>query len=211
MKKSAFYGVLLALIALVVVFTACNNPNSPKVSRVTWGDLDYWQDYQVGDTFAYVNEENDSMVFTVTEKFRESNGYPHDGDDDYDPNDFVESPDSKNIGMVCLSENNFLNHTLKLRQFSEFVGTSVYYYYMQFHDETAHTYRFLGGSQYEGWISRDGSNISQVLSDTLRLLLPYEVEPETYDCGGIAIRGKGTLWWVDWDGHRWEFVDLRNK
>ncbi|MCQ2384750.1 MAG: hypothetical protein MJZ96_07735 [Paludibacteraceae bacterium] len=213
MKKHSLNLVLVLCSSIILTATlfSCNNPNTPNVTRVTWGDLDYWQDYNIGDTFAYVNEENDSMIFEVTEKFQLFNGYPHEGDEDYDPNNFVESPDSKHIGIVCISERNFLNHKLELRQFSELVGTSVYDYYMQFHDETARTYLFLSGIQYDGWISPDGSNISEVLKDTLLIHLPYNLEQGTYDGGGIAVRGKGTIWWVDRDGHRWELVDLMNK
>ncbi len=112
MKKHSLNLVLVLCSSIILTATlfSCNNPNTPNVTRVTWGDLDYWQDYQVGDMFAYVNEENDSMVFEVTEKFQLFNGYPHEGDEDYDPNNFVESPDSKHIGIVCISERNFLNH-----------------------------------------------------------------------------------------------------
>ncbi len=83
---------------------------------------------------------------------------------------------------------------------------------MQFHDESQRTYLFFdGGPNYSGYINRDYSNITEVLSDTLYLRVPHYLEQEKYDGGGIAVRGKGTIWFIDRDGHRWELVDLMNK
>ncbi|MCQ2350027.1 MAG: hypothetical protein MJZ98_06070 [Paludibacteraceae bacterium] len=214
MKKHSLTLVLVLWSSIILTATlfSCNNPNTPNVSEITWGDLDYWQDYNIGDTFAYVNEENDSMIFEVTEKFQLYEGYPKPGDDDYDPNDFVESPESKRIGNVCISEHNFLNHKLILRQFSYLVGINYYDYNTQFYDESKRTYLFFnGGPNYSGYIKSDYSNITEVLSDTLYLRLPFKNEQGTYDGGGIAVRGKGTIWFIDRDGHRWELVDLMNK
>lgn len=203
--------VLCSSIILTATLFSCNNPNTPNVTRVTWGDLDYWQDYQVGDMFAYVNEENDSMVFEVTEKFQLYNGYPKPGDEDYDPNNFVETYDDQSIGIVCRSKNNFLNDTLEMRQFSSLWGNS-YNFYIQIHNDSKRKYLFFdGGPNYSGYIKSDYSNITEVLSDTLYLRVPHYLEQEKYDGGGIAVRGKGTIWFIDRDGHRWELVDLMNK
>lgn len=213
MKKHSLNLVLVLCSSIILTATlfSCNNPNTPNITRVTWGDLDYWQDYQVGDMFAYVNEENDSMVFVVTEKFREYNGYPKPGDEDYDSTEVVETIDDKSIGIVCRSEHNFLNDTIEMRQWLVLLGEDLYEYYIQFYDETARTYRFLSGPRYTGYILRDCDNPTTVLPDTLCLRLPYKNEQGTYEGGGIVVRRKSAIWWVDWDGHRWELVDLMNK
>lgn len=207
--------VLFVFIALAATFFSCENPQNPTPPQgrcVTWEDLDYWQDYHVGDMFAYVNEENDSIVFVVTEKFREYNGYPKLGDEDYDSTEVIETYDDHSIGIVCLSENNFLNDTIEMRQYSTLWGES--YWFCTFFSDKAHKkWYFLDGEQYSCHIPTVCDNISEILSDTLSLTVPWQIgtNPCTYDCGGIAIRGKGTIWWVDWDGHRWELVDLMNK
>ena len=213
MKKHSLNLVLVLWSSIILTATlfSCNNPNTPNVSEITWGDLDYWQDYNIGDTFAYVNEENDSMIFEVSEKFQLINGNPHEGDEDYDPNDFVETYDDQSIGIVCRSKNNFLNDTLEMRQFSYLWGNS-YNFNIQIHNDSKRKYLFFnGGDNYSGYIKSDYSNIPEVLSDTLYLRLPHNLEQEKYDGGGIAVRGKGTIWFIDRDGHRWELVDLMNK
>ncbi|MDO4191341.1 MAG: hypothetical protein Q4D14_06630 [Bacteroidales bacterium] len=115
----------LALLITCVLLASCDRGRGKLYiyKDLTIQDVDYWANYETGDSIAFVNEQNDSMVFILerynryTDPTQEEDGVDKEGTDD-----FYDIQRSIEIGIKGKSNHNYLNLPIEMEQLMTIVN-----------------------------------------------------------------------------------------
>lgn len=218
MKTTKLFFVAVCL--LLLVFVGCR----PTYFDVPWDESyydsisNYWP-ITNGETLCYVSDNNDTIICEATIHkhiyHREvyQNEHPHDYFEGRNEYFYVINAVSDSM-QNTLHRKIVIESTVGTRFASELENPGYYYPEYSFHvlDENINANKTLFYATSEFIEYGNKSSLTQFFTDSIALFrFDHQTQTYTTDTINLLIRNKGTVLWVDTDGHRWELVDLMNK